>query len=1001
MTRRNLLVPGAALLFAASVAAAAEIYTEAADRHSRGAGNQFVAFTLDGGLPGAVRISYDVLDTTDVQSLLIQRAGGLVLPLDADTRLGLVLIGVLLLGLGLRRLRAASRGRGAVLLLAAALGVLPGAEAGGGWTTLAQITVLEDGTYLDVPPEPGVHSYRMGAVTPDGTFYTPPESLEPAPIQVTATAERIDASRRSSVGLTADNKVWTWGTSEFGLLGNGTQRAGFPYEADATTPIPVSALDGQDLIAVAAGADHNLALGSDGRVWAWGRNLDGQIGDPDAPAEGSNVVLLPVLVLGPQGQGNLQDIVAIAAGEKHSLALDSAGRVYGWGRNDHSQAGGAAGASKLVPVEVDLSVLPAGVTIKDLAAGDVHTLALASNGTVWAWGQNTRGQIGVGEPIFETYAAPVQVLLDGGRGILAGIVAIAAAGHHSLALAADGTVWAWGQNDDGRLGDGTTTRRPAAVAVDLSPLPAGVKVTAIAAGQVNSYAVAEDGSLWAWGGDVEGQLGNGPPAGSSSVPVQVAGLSDVVEAGGGITGCFGAQCSAGTFHAVALDGSGRFWAWGRNDRGHLGDGTSTNRDAPVAVTGPSGTLPVAVETGSSGGSPRSFARFDNGQIWGWGRGRIALGTGREGMVPARLADLAGIVPRAVASDFGHTLVLAEDGTAWAWGSNGNGQLGDGNAPQDSNTPVQVDFSALPEGVRIVDVEAAGNSSYALADDGTVWAWGNHDAGQLGNGTWAAPIGSDVPAAVVGLDGVGLLTGIVQISASVDASDFVLALDAAGHVWTWGDCSLHTGHVCLELCTAANNPCNTDPRPVCGPDQTLHECIKEESRLSGVAAVSAGNRASVALLENGTLWTWGRHDRGQLGNGTCTPSGGAEVPVPVAAVQGLGSAVAIDAGRDHVLALLQDGTVWGWGDNELAQLGNPPRTTNCGTAETVPLRVGGLDGVTISSLASGAGYGLGLDSLGQIWSWGANVNGELGTQARDLCFPGPCSFTARQIGLLPR
>jgi alpha-tubulin suppressor-like RCC1 family protein len=412
--------------------------------------------------------------------------------------------------------------------------------------------------------------------------------------------------------------------------------------------------------------------------------------------------------------------------------------------------------------------------------------------------------------------------------------------------------------------------------------------------------------------------------------------------------------------------------------------------------------------GSSGFSPHSFALFDNGQVWGWGRHSVALGTDREGMVPQRLIDLAGIVPMAMASGSAHTLVLAEDGTVWAWGGNGNGQLGDGNAPQDSETPVQVDFSALPEGVRIVALEAHPGSSYALADDGTVWAWGFNDTGQLGNGTSAAAnVGSAAPVPVVGSDGTGVLTGIVQISASRDAAglgSFVLALDEAGHVWTWGDCTLHTGNVCKDTCGPTSNPCNTKPQFVCAPGQMLDECVMDEVPLTGVAAVSAGHRVSVALMQDGTVRTWGDYNKGQLGTGVCASSGGSTIPVQVFGPLGQGAldeVVAIDAGRDHVLALLQDGSVWGWGDNDRGQLGNAPRATSCGTSEAVPIRVSGLDAVTVLAIASGAHYGLALDALGRVWSWGSNANGELGTQARTNCAAGACSYTALQLGLLPR
>ncbi|MDG4551260.1 MAG: hypothetical protein P9G45_12725 [Candidatus Contendobacter sp.] len=196
-----------------------------------------------------------------------------------------------------------------------------------------------------------------------------------------------------------------------------------------------------------------------------------------------------------------------------------------------------------------------------------HTVALKGDGTVWAWGNNATGQLGDGTTNTKR-TSPVQA-----RG-LTNVVASAAGGLHTVALKGDGTVWAWGRNKEGQLGDGTATDRPTPVQViGLSG------VTAIAAGAAYSIALKSDGTLWAWGWI---------NSTTNTTPAQVSGLTDIVaSAAGGL-----AVLNTETGHTVALKGDGTVWAWGRNKEGQLGDGTTTDRTAPVQVlgSGGSGTL---------------------------------------------------------------------------------------------------------------------------------------------------------------------------------------------------------------------------------------------------------------------------------------------------------------------------------------------------------------------------------------------------------------------------
>ncbi len=353
-------------------------------------------------------------------------------------------------------------------------------------------------------------------------------------------------------------KPFAWGGNATGQLGDGT----FNYRF---TPDMVLNLTGVVQVAsggyysYASAGGHSLALKSDGTVWAWGNGSWGQLGDGTIEAGGKSV---PVQAL------NLTGVVHIAAGGLHSLAVKFDGTVWAWGLNDYGALGDGTATNRKAPVQVS------GITgVVQVAAGAAHSLALKSDGTVWAWGLNNYGQLGDGSDpaIKDRSVTPVKV--SG----LTGVVQVASEGlYHSLALKSDGTVWAWGWNEYKQLGDGTITSR--VVPVKVSGITGVVQV---AGGQYHSLALKSDGTVWAWGHNPFGQLGDGTTD-DKATPVQVSGITGV------------AQVASGGFgHSLAVKLDGTVWAWGYNNTGQLGDGTQTNGLTPIQTLSLTGMSDVA------------------------------------------------------------------------------------------------------------------------------------------------------------------------------------------------------------------------------------------------------------------------------------------------------------------------------------------------------------------------------------------------------------------------
>lgn len=315
--------------------------------------------------------------------------------------------------------------------------------------------------------------------------------------------------------------------------------------------------------------------------------------------------------------------------------------------------------------------------------------------------------------------------------------------YHSFVVCSDSTVWAFGRNNFGQLGDGTNNNSTQPVVV--SGLTG---VVAVAAGGDHSLALKSNGTVWAWGFNNHGQLGNSGFA-NSNVPVQVQGLSNIY------------YISAGESYSFALKNDGSVWAWGKNNSGQLGDGTFDDRNIPLLVTGIGSVISI------SAGQSHTLALKNDGTVWGWGAnqfGQLGENNAIISLQPVQITAATGV--KSVAAGIYHSVAVKNDGTVWSWGYNGHGVLGDGSTVSNA-APVQASGMA-----DVTTIESGQSFIIALKNGGLLRAWGNNHYGQIGNGTGGSKLS---PVDVT-------LAGVVQQAGGIYHS---LAVKNDGTVWSWG------------------------------------------------------------------------------------------------------------------------------------------------------------------------------------------------------------------------
>ena len=734
------------------------------------------------------------------------------------------------------------------------------------------------------------------------------------PAIAAAIPQKAAASDAESYVIKSDGSLWSWGGNAFGGLGRGDYvPQGIPARVGADADWKSMEYSGTYGI---------VALKQSGSLWHWG--------DLALPPFSTT---LPTEYAGDAAWAGPWD--TLGAGDMHVLLIrggmgPDAGQLWGYGSNIWGQLGeGPHGENTGTPVPIQIG----SATWKAVAASYGHSLGVKSDGSLWAWGLNDYGQLGLGDTA-DRFAPTLVDSSKTWKAVYCGV-------RGSYAITDTGALYAWGWNEYGQLGLGS------AGGTHLSPaLVSATGWSDLAPGPLDCLGIKDDGSLWAWGYNADGQLGLPADYDYHTSPVHI----------GSATSWTDVAC--GAYHTVAVTSDDSFAACGANQYGQIGLGFPLYRCSPEQLGTVGGWAQVDAGLSHSGGVR------DDGTLWMWGsNGWGELGFPGAANAPTQVGTDTDwkAVSCGAFTDGDFTAAVKTVGTLWAWGSNSAGQLGLGDTTL-REVPVQVgtdaDWTAVAcsDGVGDRGRQLSGDPytvddhTLALKGNGQLWAWGANDYGQLGLGVADAVLRKTPRRVGADSDWAAVFSG----------DDYSAALKTNGTLWVWG----HNQSGQLGLGTTASVDEPTQVTTGTGDDTFAS------------VACAGGRDAShmLAVKLDGTLWGWGRSYSGELGQGPDHSGSGVNAlytsPIQIApGTDWKDVACGSTYGEDFSLAVKTSGQLWSWGGDFHGQLGNADYVT-----QFSPTQVTGAsdwDGVVAGTNS------FGLKADGTLWAWGDNAYGQLG------------------------
>jgi alpha-tubulin suppressor-like RCC1 family protein len=715
------------------------------------------------------------------------------------------------------------------------------------------------------------------------------------------------------------------------------------------------------------------------QLWSWGEGARGYLGN--ASINSYN----PTPVTTSSGGTNWKQV---DGGQRQSAGIKLDGTLWVWGNGD---AGRLGNNSNILNNSTPITTFAGGTNWKQIEMKGLFAAAIKTDGTLWTWGYNGRGQLGIGNNTISFVSTPVTTLAGGTNW-----KQVSVGYYHASAIKTDGTLWTWGDyfNDFGMLGKGddysVNKTKPVPITTtgwaDTATTNSEDLYT-ISAGYSFSSAIKTDGTLWTWGNGNSGQLGNAQTINRSTPVTTFAGGTNWRQVSSG--GNFDSSCAG-----IKTDGT--LWVWGNGRFGILGNAIITGIISTPVTTFAGGANWKQVSVSSS----HTVAIKTDGTLWTWGAGTSGrLGNAVTTNTSTPVTTFAGGINwKHSAAIFSATLAIKTDGTLWTWGSTSYGQLGNATGPGGiRSTPV----TTFAGGTNWKQVGEGGNTgtSTAIKTDGTLWTWGFGLSGALGNGVgYVGAVSTPITTFAGG-------TNWKQVA---NGRNTTVAVKTDGTLWTWGRGT--DGELGNAVDGIASTPVTTftggtDWKQVSGgfrhvialkgtsPNlqifsfgsardgqmgdgfniQTNYAPGQVFGNANDWKEVSSGYHNNAAIKTDGTLWTWGYNYAGNIGVGD---SINRNTPITTFAGGTNWKQVSVGGYFDNYLcmaAIKTDGTLWTWGSQNAGMLAN---FVNSFTYVSTPITTF-AGGTNWKYVDIGNEHVSAIKTDGTLWMWGENFSGQLG------------------------
>ena len=503
--------------------------------------------------------------------------------------------------------------------------------------------------------------YRGDVIDTEGNLYQLTSATAITKITlasgITCTSVADDGSHTLAIG--SDGELYSWGSNSNGELGNGTT-------SSSSTPKKITLATNVKPTYIATSKsscahDYSMAVGDDGNLYAWGNNSNGQLGTGDTtnrstPTKININGIKPAFIIGGINE----------CSQAGNIMVDEDGKVYGWGYNGYGQLGTGDTTNKTIPTEIKITG-DLFTQWKQISVGSYHTVAIDYDGNIYTWGRNNYGQLGDGTTINKS--VPTLITLPNGnkaKSVSCGL-------YHTVVIDSEGNIYTWGYNNYGQLGNGTTINKTVPT---LITLPNGNKAKSVSCGYFHTAIIDTEENLFTCGQNNYGQLGDGTTT-NKVIPTLI-----ILPNGNKIQ-----KINCGGYNSMTIDTEGNLFVWGYNYYGTLGDGTTIDKITPTQITLPSQAKVKEVGCGYY----NSIAVDSEGNIYTWGYnnyGQLGNGTTINKAVPTLITLPNGNKAQTVSCKYEHIAIIDSDRNIYTWGLNNYGQLGDETTAK-KTTPTQI------------------------------------------------------------------------------------------------------------------------------------------------------------------------------------------------------------------------------------------------------------------------------------------------------------------------